>query len=112
MRSPWACLAIVGFYLYFVHELGPNLMAKRKPFKLERVMQIYNAVQIVLCAYVLHKVNARSFLFELESNKSNARVEVKVASVQRDGGHSKQFPNDIVDHSWEISSSLSRVFRH
>ncbi|XP_076686857.1 very long chain fatty acid elongase 7 [Andrena cerasifolii] len=53
--SPWACLGIVGFYLYFVQDLGPTLMAKRKPFNLDRVMQLYNAIQIVLCTFLLYK---------------------------------------------------------
>lgn len=53
--SPWGCLGLVVFYLYFVRDLGPSIMAKRKPFKLDRVVQIYNAVQIVLCSYVFYK---------------------------------------------------------
>ncbi|XP_053994486.1 elongation of very long chain fatty acids protein 7-like [Hylaeus volcanicus] len=61
--SPWACLGIVGFYLYFVQELGPRLMEKRKPFKLDRVIQIYNIIQIVFCAYVLYKAMILAWLF-------------------------------------------------
>ncbi|XP_043249736.1 uncharacterized protein LOC122395889 [Colletes gigas] len=53
--SPWACLGIIGFYLYFVQDLGPTLMEKRKPFELKRIMQIYNLVQIMCCSYVLYK---------------------------------------------------------
>ncbi|XP_034191068.1 very long chain fatty acid elongase 7 [Osmia lignaria lignaria] len=61
--SPWACIGIVGFYLYFVHDLGPNLMAKRKPFNLDRIVQIYNAIQIVLCTYVFYKALELAWLF-------------------------------------------------
>ncbi|XP_076618914.1 uncharacterized protein LOC143340620 [Colletes latitarsis] len=55
ISSPWACLGIIGIYLYFVQELGPTLMEKRKPFELKRIMQIYNLVQIMCCSYVLCK---------------------------------------------------------
>ncbi|XP_076478456.1 very long chain fatty acid elongase 7 isoform X2 [Bombus vancouverensis nearcticus] len=54
--SPWGCFSIVAFYLYFVHVLGPNIMAKRKPFNLNRILQIYNLIQIVSCAYIFHKI--------------------------------------------------------
>ncbi|KZC08759.1 Elongation of very long chain fatty acids protein 7 [Dufourea novaeangliae] len=54
--SPWATVGILVFYLYFVHELGPNLMAKRKPFDLKRVMQLYNVIQIVLCSYLVYQI--------------------------------------------------------
>ncbi|XP_076240636.1 very long chain fatty acid elongase 7 [Calliopsis andreniformis] len=68
MSSPWACLGLVGFYLYFVQELGPNIMAKRKPFKLDKVMQIYNALQIIICSFVFYKALALAWLKDYKFN--------------------------------------------
>ncbi|XP_043786620.1 elongation of very long chain fatty acids protein-like [Apis laboriosa] len=62
IESPWGCLGIILFYLYFVHELGPNIMAKRKPFNLDRILQIYNLIQIVLCAFVFYKALVLAWL--------------------------------------------------
>ncbi|XP_076278021.1 very long chain fatty acid elongase 7 [Lasioglossum baleicum] len=60
--NPWGTLGIVALYLYFVRELGPNLMAKREPFNLHRIMQIYNVIQIVLCSYLLYKALTLAWL--------------------------------------------------
>lgn len=54
--SPWPLMAMLGLYLYFVQDWGPSFMAKRKPFKLEKLIQIYNAMQIAICIFVLYKV--------------------------------------------------------
>lgn len=56
-------LGIVALYLYFVQEWGPNYMAKRKPFKLNRIVQIYNVVQIVMCTFVFYKGIVLGWLF-------------------------------------------------
>ncbi|XP_003691261.2 elongation of very long chain fatty acids protein-like [Apis florea] len=60
--SPWGYFSIIIFYLYFVHELGPSIMAKRKPFNLDKVVQIYNLVQIVLCAFLFYKAMTLAWL--------------------------------------------------
>ncbi|XP_052122252.1 elongation of very long chain fatty acids protein isoform X1 [Frankliniella occidentalis] len=54
-RSPLPVLAIVGAYLYFSLSYGPRFMKNRQPFKLERVMLVYNAVQVVWCAYLVEE---------------------------------------------------------
>lgn len=54
--SPWGCFSILAFYLYFVQDLGPNIMAKRKPFNLNRIIQIYDLIQIISCSYIFYKV--------------------------------------------------------
>ncbi|XP_012288732.1 elongation of very long chain fatty acids protein AAEL008004 [Orussus abietinus] len=54
ISSPWPVLIIMTSYLYFVQTLGPRLMANRKPFNLDRIMQIYNALQIVSCACLFY----------------------------------------------------------
>lgn len=59
MSSPWGTLGIISFYLYFVQSLGPAIMMNRKPFELNRVMQLYNVTQIILCSYIFYKVRAQ-----------------------------------------------------
>lgn len=61
IRTPWPGLTLLGFYLYFVNNLGPRLMENRKPFKLDRLMQIYNVLQIVLNGYLVYKVIDKSY---------------------------------------------------
>jgi hypothetical protein len=44
MSSPVPILSILGFYLYFVLKLGPQLMANRKAFNLQKILVAYNFV--------------------------------------------------------------------
>ena len=55
MRTPWPGLAIIGMYVYFVQTLGPRWMANKKPFNLDRIIQVYNVIQICSSAYLLWK---------------------------------------------------------
>lgn len=55
MLNPAAILVILAVYLLFVLKLGPEFMKNRPAFKLERIMQIYNAIQVVACAYVVQQ---------------------------------------------------------
>lgn len=61
--SPWSVLTLLGFYLYFVQVLGPRLMERREPYKIERIIQMYNVLQILLNAYLLRVVNNFFFVF-------------------------------------------------
>lgn len=56
MKSPAAMLTIIASYLTFVTKLGPWLMRDRKPFQLKHVMICYNALQVVLCFYIVSMV--------------------------------------------------------
>lgn len=60
MSSPLPTIAIMGVYLWFVNDVGPKMMAHRQPFKLNRIIQVYNAIQIFLSAYTCYKVSAAS----------------------------------------------------
>ncbi|KAG6796217.1 elongation of very long chain fatty acids protein [Apis mellifera caucasica] len=62
MESPWGFLGIIIFYLYFVYELGPNIMARRKPFNLDKILQIYNLIQIVSCSFLFYKALVLAWL--------------------------------------------------
>ncbi|XP_026279516.1 elongation of very long chain fatty acids protein-like [Frankliniella occidentalis] len=53
MKTPLPVLAIVAGYLYFALSLGPRLMRHREPFKLDKAMLVYNAVQVLWCAYLI-----------------------------------------------------------
>ncbi|KAK0166808.1 hypothetical protein PV327_004291 [Microctonus hyperodae] len=64
MSSPWPGVAILGFYLYFVSNLGPRLMANRQPFKLDRILQIYNVIQIIFNIYLIYKALTLAWLNE------------------------------------------------
>lgn len=43
----WYVLAIIAVYLAFVLHFGPQWMARRKPYELKTVMQLYNIIQVV-----------------------------------------------------------------
>ncbi|KAL0109555.1 hypothetical protein PUN28_014548 [Cardiocondyla obscurior] len=62
--SPWPGLTLIGLYLYFICNLGPKLMEKRKPFELNRVLQVYNVVQILLNGYLFYKALTEGWLRE------------------------------------------------
>lgn len=44
---------IIASYLYFVLKLGPKLMEYRKPFNINSLLTLYNALQIIANAYVI-----------------------------------------------------------
>lgn len=60
--TPWPGLSLIGFYLYFIYNLGPRFMEKRQPFTLYRILQIYNVTQILLNGYLFYKVSCITFL--------------------------------------------------
>ncbi|KAJ1526976.1 hypothetical protein ONE63_008521 [Megalurothrips usitatus] len=48
-------LLLLAGYLYFVLSLGPRLMQHRKPFQLDKLMIVYNAVQVVCSLHVVRE---------------------------------------------------------
>ncbi|XP_050453502.1 elongation of very long chain fatty acids protein-like [Cataglyphis hispanica] len=60
--SPWPCIALLGFYICFIYYIGPRFMAKRQPFQLDRILQIYNLSQIIINAILLYKVLTLAWL--------------------------------------------------
>lgn len=48
---------LLASYLYFVLSLGPRLMQHRKPFKLEKLLIVYNAIQVVCSLHVVKEVS-------------------------------------------------------
>uniref|UniRef100_A0A1I8Q091 Elongation of very long chain fatty acids protein n=1 Tax=Stomoxys calcitrans TaxID=35570 RepID=A0A1I8Q091_STOCA len=50
--SPYLMVGTIALYFVMVLKVGPKLMKNRKPFKLERTMQIYDVFQVVLNSYI------------------------------------------------------------
>ncbi|RWS05867.1 elongation of very long chain fatty acids protein-like protein [Dinothrombium tinctorium] len=46
--GPWTTLSIVIAYVYFVKILGPELMEKRPPFDLKRIIFCYNILMVII----------------------------------------------------------------
>lgn len=55
MVNPLAVIGILTVYLLFVLKFGPLIMKNRPAYKLERVMQIYNVIQVVACIYIVYQ---------------------------------------------------------
>ncbi|KAK5645110.1 hypothetical protein RI129_006410 [Pyrocoelia pectoralis] len=62
MSSPFPTIAIMLIYLYFIFILGPKLMEKRSPFKINKILVIYNMIQIILCSSFIYQY-VTNFLF-------------------------------------------------
>ncbi|KAI8428760.1 hypothetical protein MSG28_007441 [Choristoneura fumiferana] len=50
VAKPYQGLALLGLYLIFVLKWGPEWMKNRHAFNLDKVLIVYNAIQIFLCA--------------------------------------------------------------
>lgn len=59
ITSPVPGLTILGAYLYFVLSWGPKYMANRKPYKLERLLIVYNLLQVLVSVYIFVEVSAK-----------------------------------------------------
>lgn len=57
MQSPIPTLMMVVTYLYVVVFLGPRLMANRKPYKLNNILILYNAAQVIFSLVMLWEVS-------------------------------------------------------
>ncbi|KAG6439623.1 hypothetical protein O3G_MSEX000929 [Manduca sexta] len=53
--SPWPTLAICLTYAFCAKQLGPSLMANRKPFELRRVLVVYNLAQTIFSAWIFYE---------------------------------------------------------
>lgn len=52
LHPPIFVVAIIAGYLYTVLSFGPRFMAKREPFKIKKILIVYNAFQIVANIFV------------------------------------------------------------
>lgn len=56
MGSIWPVTIILASYLYFVLKIGPEIMKYRNPFNIDRIVMVYNALQVVFSAYLVREV--------------------------------------------------------
>ncbi|XP_038210439.1 elongation of very long chain fatty acids protein 4-like [Zerene cesonia] len=63
LAKPYLGITMLTLYLLFVFKWGPQWMKNRKPFNLERTLIIYNAIQVIVCAY-LFIASLRIWLFQ------------------------------------------------
>src|SRR5437870_513240 len=47
-HHPYYIALVVGIYLCFVLQVGPRMMADRKPIQLNGIMKVYNIVNIII----------------------------------------------------------------
>ncbi|RZF32265.1 hypothetical protein LSTR_LSTR009494 [Laodelphax striatellus] len=64
MDSPIPTLLMVVCYLYAVVFLGPRMMSNRKPFRLNSVLVIYNAMQVIFSLVMLWEHLMSGWLLE------------------------------------------------
>lgn len=53
MGSIWPITILVISYLYFVLKIGPEFMRFRNPINIDRIVMVYNAVQVIFSIYLL-----------------------------------------------------------
>ncbi|KAJ8947686.1 hypothetical protein NQ314_008563 [Rhamnusium bicolor] len=66
VSSPLVAILIPTIYLYFVFAWGPQFMKNRKPYKLKKLIIVYNISQILVNAAMLPY--AISLIFKLDWN--------------------------------------------
>ncbi|BES94905.1 elongation of very long chain fatty acids protein [Nesidiocoris tenuis] len=62
--SPVPIITIVILYNYFINNWGPAFMKDRPPFQLRRPMIIYNAVQVVVNAWIVYMAVTKIWMNE------------------------------------------------
>ncbi|XP_025204863.1 elongation of very long chain fatty acids protein 7-like [Melanaphis sacchari] len=53
MGSIWPITIVVILYLYFVLKFGPEFMKYRNPYNIDRIVMIYDAVQVLYSFYLV-----------------------------------------------------------
>jgi len=61
MSTPWPVLSILIAYLLFVLKLGPKMMENREPFKIKRIMMVYNILQTIYNIFIVSEVSLIHF---------------------------------------------------
>ncbi|KAK5645108.1 hypothetical protein RI129_006408 [Pyrocoelia pectoralis] len=64
IQDPLPGIAIIGFYLYFVLNLGPTFMKNRKPYELKNTLIVYNFLQVLVSAYLFYEGMDAAWLFK------------------------------------------------
>lgn len=80
MDSPLPTVALVVAYLYVVMFLGPRMMANKKPFKLNEILVIYNAIQVMFSVLMLWEVGDNSSPLRDISPTIVTKIRSKISS--------------------------------
>ncbi|XP_063697842.1 very long chain fatty acid elongase 7-like [Culicoides brevitarsis] len=87
LGSPVPLFTIIGLWVYFVLSWGPKLMANRKPFKLQKLMVAYNAVQVIISTYLAYPGIFDCYVFGSYSwtcepvDRSRSPLGMKIARI-------------------------------
>lgn len=87
MKSPLPVTFMLIIYLCFVLKGGPSWMENREPFKLTRVLIIYNAYQVLfsiwLCSHALSVNIAPIFSISFADNDQDFPTSVSRLSLMK-----------------------------
>lgn len=54
-HGPWRIVGMVGLYLLFVLRIGPQIMQRKQPFDLRRLVRVYNFFNIIFNVWLAYK---------------------------------------------------------
>ena len=54
--SPVPMLLIMFGYHRLITKIGPAIMKSRQPFKIDKIVQIYNLAQVIMCGWLAFEV--------------------------------------------------------
>lgn len=78
MGSIWPVTFIVIVYLYFVLKIGPEFMKYRDPYNIDRIVLVYNAVQVLFSIYLVKEVSEQHLLTVLRNRTNKCSVYIQV----------------------------------
>lgn len=61
MRNPLPGLTIIIAYLYFVLKAGPRWMANRKPFQMNKLLIVYNFLQVIFSVALVYEAVTHAY---------------------------------------------------
>lgn len=56
MGTIWPVAIVIVVYLCFVLKIGPEIMKHRKPMNIDRIVMVYNVIQVLFSAYIVEEV--------------------------------------------------------
>ncbi|XP_055371571.1 elongation of very long chain fatty acids protein 7-like [Condylostylus longicornis] len=72
LGSPIKIITVLGLYLYFVSSYGRKFMENRQPFELNKIMTIYNAIQVIINGiYSMVAIHAIFFYYDYSKEWRN-----------------------------------------
>jgi elongation of very long chain fatty acids protein 1 len=63
MKTPLPLIATFLVYFLIVFKIAPAYMKDRKPLNISRIIQIYNVLQVIACAYFVYQFHGIGFTF-------------------------------------------------